>query len=204
MARFKANTRGLKMVGGNLVLCHEVVMKKEFSEIYDAGTGLIDRANYIKNGSEEYEAVCFLMGANHEYDNLKKDLAHSVNVGRDEYPKTIQGAYELLTHTASENQRRDRRYTGRGRGHSGRGFRNVQVSFAQGRGRGQNRQDQASEPIAGTNGTLVAHIRCYRCNRFGHYSDHCPNAQENENNSNGVNAAQAGENGANAEEVGEN
>ena len=79
-------------------------MKKEFSDIYDAGTDPTDRANYIKNGSEEYEAVCFLKGANHKFDILKKYLAHSVNVGRDEYPKTIQGAYELLTHTASENQ----------------------------------------------------------------------------------------------------
>ena len=91
---------------------------------------------------------------------LRKNLKHSMNVGRDEYPTTIQGTYELLMHTMAENKRRDRRYIGRGRGYTGRGSRNVQVSFAQGRGRGKN-QDPAPETISGFNGTLVTHIRCY-------------------------------------------
>ena len=130
MVRFKTNVRALKMVGGNLVLCHEVVMKKEYATIYDPDTDPKDRENDIKIGSKAYEAVCLLMGSNHEFGNLKKSLAHSINVGRDEYPKTIQGAYELLMHTLAEDQRRDRRYTGRGRGSGGRGSRNVQVSFA--------------------------------------------------------------------------
>ena len=73
------------------------------------------------------------MSANNKFDHLKTDMAHSVNMGRDEYPTTIQGKYELLMHTMTENKRRDRRYTGRGRGYTGRGSRNVQVSFAHGR-----------------------------------------------------------------------
>ena len=70
--RFKTNVRALKMVGGNLVLCHEVVMKKKYATIYDPATDPKDRANDIKNGSEAYKAVCFLMEANHVFANLKK------------------------------------------------------------------------------------------------------------------------------------
>ena len=110
-----------------------------------------------------------------KFGNLKKILNHSMNVERDEYPKTLQSAYELLVNTLS-NQRFEGRRTTAGR--RGR----LRVNFA-----------QRGVAIPGNNGILHQDIRCYSCNRNVHYSDLCPN-RNNNNGNQGVDAAKKGEN----------
>ena len=47
--------------------------------------------------SEAFEATFLITGSNDsQFAVLKKSLAHSMYVGRDEYPKTMQGIYKLL------------------------------------------------------------------------------------------------------------
>ena len=54
---------------------------------------------------EHYKAAGFVMGSHDsKFGNLKKTLNHSMNVERDNYPNTLQSAYELLVNTLS-NQR---------------------------------------------------------------------------------------------------
>ena len=105
----------------------------------------------------------------------KKTLNHSMNVERDEYPKTLQSAYELLVNTLSNQRFEGRRRTAGGRGR-------LRVNFA-----------QRGVAIPGDNGILHQDIRCYSCNRNVHYSDQCPNGNDNKGNQ-GVDAANQGVN----------
>ena len=100
MNRFNMNVKALKLVGRESILCAKKIMMVKWAELYDDGMDQIDRDLLIKIASEIYEATCFLMGANDvKFGQLKKSLEHSMNVGRDIYPKTVHDAYEFFINT---------------------------------------------------------------------------------------------------------
>ena len=69
-------------------------MGQTLEDLYDSNTSKEDRTKALKESLESFEATIFLMGLNDTYfGGLKKNMSHGVNVGRDEYPRTIQGAY---------------------------------------------------------------------------------------------------------------
>ena len=75
-------------------------MKVNWSDLYDGATEEKYRESVINIISKNYEAACFLMGSHDsKFVNLKLNLNHSMNVKRDEYPKTLQGEYELVVKT---------------------------------------------------------------------------------------------------------
>ena len=171
MARFRANTKSLHMAGGNNVIVNELVMEMSWEDLYKIGGN--DRVLAIKNANEKFEAMCFLMGAKDtDFGQLKKELERNMYVGRDEYPTTMQDAYELLMNTMSVNNRRvsGNRRTGRGRG--GARGNVVRVNFAQ--RQNANPRERQNGPVMGVNGIMHDQIRCFRCNNLGHYSDNFP------------------------------
>ena len=80
VTRFRANCLALKMVGGNKILCHKIVLGKEFEQVFDNNFSS-NKDQALKKASEEYEAMGFLLGASEtHFGALKKTLAHSINV----------------------------------------------------------------------------------------------------------------------------
>ena len=76
--------KALKIAGGEHVLCNENVMKVKWAELYE---NLVIDENVPKLATEAFEATCLIMKANdNQFGALKKNLAQSMNVGRDEYP----------------------------------------------------------------------------------------------------------------------
>ena len=73
------------------MLCYEQIMGIKYGTIFDQDVLEKHREIMVKLGTEGFEAVCFVMGTNDIlYGTLKKYLAHGVNLGRDDYPRTIQ------------------------------------------------------------------------------------------------------------------
>ena len=157
-------------------------MGEELEQLYQVTSDKADRDIVFAKASDNYAATCFIMGASEVYfGELKKSLAHSMHVGRDDYPVTLEAAYRLLIRTAEENKRRgnNRRFgTYRRTGAS--------VSFAQG-GTRTRASAANTTPQAGRNGIIFDNVTCYTCQRCGHYSDQCLNIDADDNNNDNAN-----------------
>jgi len=95
---------------------------------------------------EQLKAVRFIRGAGPQYSQYLTELQHAKLNGRDDYPTTLDGAFNILQRRKPENHQ----FTVQEEG----------VAFV----------------TAGTNGRTYPHITCRICHLVGHYDDRCPTA----------------------------
>ena len=65
MTHFKENLKVLRIVGGNLTLCHKLSMGIDYKNIYEEIISPKDCESLIKLGKEAFKSVFFLMGGNY-------------------------------------------------------------------------------------------------------------------------------------------
>ena len=106
--------------------------------------------------------------------------------GIDVYSSTLHDAYELMENHSSTDKnnreeearkRRERKMIpGKGRGRGNERGRNI------GRGGGRSQTSfqflQASEPVASTDGRIVARITCFNCGKVGYFADMCSEIED--------------------------
>jgi len=102
--------------------------------------------------------MCFIQRADESrYGELLDDLHKGVHMGRNEYPKTVSSAYELLLRTFKQSGYR----RGEGFGTKFReGTRNNQQNFVLAQ-RGQRMTNEREDAVPGRNGVLFDNILCY-------------------------------------------
>ena len=106
LTRFNARAESLELAGGGHIFCSPDILKKA-----------IERATTeeIKDEKEIFKAICFLVRADEtRYRSLIYDLKQSVIGGRDDYPTTVAGAYDLLVRTARQGNMTYKRHNKRG------------------------------------------------------------------------------------------
>eukprot|EP00555_Chaetoceros_dichaeta_P015393 CAMPEP_0198275326 /NCGR_PEP_ID=MMETSP1447-20131203/64102_1 /TAXON_ID=420782 /ORGANISM="Chaetoceros dichaeta, Strain CCMP1751" /LENGTH=154 /DNA_ID=CAMNT_0043970089 /DNA_START=87 /DNA_END=552 /DNA_ORIENTATION=+ len=90
LTRFKSSAKTLKLAGGD-----HIFVSKEMLGIYDLGT-----ATKKKKMTEKIDSFFILrcdgISERLRYKKLLEDLRSSANRGRDEYPTTLTGAFDLL------------------------------------------------------------------------------------------------------------
>ena len=86
LTRFKSMVQTLKIAGGEHVLVSKVMLGKELSSATD---------DEINAEREKFLAMCFILRSNEvTYKKLLDDLKRSTNLGRDEYPEILTGAFD--------------------------------------------------------------------------------------------------------------
>jgi Zinc knuckle len=124
-----------------------------------------------KEAQDQYLAVAFVLSADrNRFGKLVEDMENDYLQGRDNFPKSLTAAYNLLT-----NWKQDPRYAMRYIGPANDG-----VSFTNVDGAGQD--EDVALLNTGKKGTDKqkgntrdkSHITCHKCNEQGHYANECP------------------------------
>ena len=162
---FKTNVKAIKMTGGEKVLSKKAIMDQKWFDLAKNGT-IEEKTKLPKLSSEAFKATCLVMGSkDSQFAVLMKNLVQSIYVGKDEYPKTMQGAYKLLVNTTLENQNKSRKSEQRNT--------TTAVNFA---------QRQGNNVVPGGNGVVNDLVGCYWCNKFGHMQTNAMNQVKTNNN----------------------
>ena len=127
----------------------------------------------VRACKEKYKAILFLMSADHKlYSKLWARLAESTTLGRNEYPKTMASAFEILAkckpkeNHAQANQNVDDYKVST----AGTTFTQVKK---------ENTTQTDKPPVPGANGMLLpSHIVCYYCGSPGHIAAQCPEVEK--------------------------
>jgi hypothetical protein len=156
MKHFEMNVETLITAGGKHILCSPDLMEKEDEE---------PTAKEIDIEENKFKAICFIKRSDpNRYRSLLNDLKHAAYVGRDEYPDTPAGAFELMVQRSGAFTTQlgggggGRPGNGRGRGYQGnRGSGGRGFNFAQeGHGRGGESQPPAGTVLTpGPDGTSI-------------------------------------------------
>ena len=114
-------------------------------------------------------AVAFLRRADRaRYGDLLRDLRNSYARGRDEYPTTLDAAFQMMQSyvkpAAGYQQRSSSTITG-GLQYAQQESTNTNIA---------NTNLPSRRVVPGINGRTYHRIRCHSCNDFGHYSNQCP------------------------------
>ena len=115
---------------------------------------------------EKFKAMLMILRADPgRFGQLQESLFDGVFKGRDEFPKTMTAAYDLLQHIASDisSYTCQNRFTNRFKFRKGQRVSNI--SFMQKAGK---------DAVPGTDGK-IHNITCHSCNQVGHYANKCPN-----------------------------
>jgi hypothetical protein len=159
----------LELAGGKHILVSDVLLK----------AADIDNPSPVELDIEEekFKAMVLIMRADpYRYNTLQSSLEEGVLLGRDEYPRSVTAAYDLLQNTCPElpggGNKRGGRFSRfrRGRNKNAHGSH---VSFAQAT---SNSGDKSSVP--GKDGKVFAHIKCHNCGKYGHYANQCTEARK--------------------------
>ena len=171
LTRFKSMVQTLKIAGCEHILVSTKIMGKEIKDITNAE---------INDEKEQFMAACYILRSDdNRFKRLLEDLKRSANLGRDEYPKTLTEAFNLLMRELGEYDTVRQPYNRfRGRATCG-GRGNPAFMFAQQGGGDINEttrfNDRATNKIvAGTNSVTHRDISCYRCRFKGYYRNQCP------------------------------
>ena len=114
----------------------------------------------MRREEDKFKAVIFLKRADEgRYKKLMSDLKEGSHLGRDEYPKSVAGDFDLLNRASGQLDK----YNPQHQGASHRsGGNSVQTG------------DEGNGPVPGTDDRLKPDILCYNCSRKGHYAGQCP------------------------------
>ena len=153
--RFESQILTLHLVGGEHILVSPEILKKSIQ-----GTA---SEKDMQDEEQKMKGMMLLLGSDpNRFGKLQKSLEEGVLLGRDEYPKTIIGAYELLQSTVP-NLTKSGRFNKFRRGTRAR---LGNLSFA---------QVTDSNTISSTDGRLYPNVICHLCKQPGHYKNQCPN-----------------------------
>eukprot|EP00978_Attheya_sp_CCMP212_P000824 scaffold1720_cov37-Attheya_sp.AAC.1 len=123
---------------------------------------IAEKAGFGKEAQGMYLAVAFLLNSDrNRYGRLIEDLENSYLHGKDNYPKTVTSAYNILT-----NWKQDLRNMVRGPTNNGILFLNMED--------GEKNKEEADVTLA-TDGKKkeFLHITYHRCGKKGHYASAC-------------------------------
>ena len=134
----------------------------------------------VKTEEETFKAVLFFLREDESrYGQLFEDLIKADFVGRDEYPKTINGAYEVLLRTSRQfggiilrgrrsNFTNERRHGGRKSGM----FTQTKGRYKRGECESTPRRNSSQvDPVPDKHGQLYSHTECYECHRCINFAD---------------------------------
>ena len=154
--RLDAAVLTLELANGKHVLCSEKLIVAQNTSS--------PTAKEISEEEEKFKAMLMVVQADgNRYGTLQSNLEEGVLLGRDEYPKTVTSAYELLQKTCPEVPKQSNRQWRfcRNKGN----LNNItNLSFAQ----------TTDEVIPGVDGKKHPHVICHACNKRRHYANKCP------------------------------
>ena len=189
LKNYRTNVEVVKHFGSDL-FNDEALIDYEKNKDKTEGKATDSDEKYAEKVREKMMGVALLKRADDErYAELKLSIRDQFAFGIDVYPKTLNGAYDLLeNHSASRNLHPRRKYTPKEKDED----KNVKLEDEELQGM-QFAQGGDEEVVAGDDGRKKPWITCHKCNKKGHYSDHCPteegvqqhnqgNEEEDENN----------------------
>ena len=158
LTRFKSNWETMMLIGGSHFFVSKEIIGHQFYTNEEAN-----------KSNEALRSMIFIKRSDSKrYGDLKKRLEEANAVKRDEYPKTLADAYDLLVRTQ-----------GQIRFGMSIGKKKIPNKFEKDRGGIQFAQvdDDATGDVAlvaGIDGTKNPRITCWHCNKPGHGRDNCP------------------------------
>ena len=123
----------------------------------------------IVREEDKFKAMIMLKRSDDSrYKNLMSDLKSGAHLGRDEYPKSVAAAHDLMNRSSGQMEK-----------HNSNSNTNIISggSFLQ---TGSADRDGSNDPVPGTDGRLLPNIQCYNCENKGHYSGQCPDPDRRE------------------------
>jgi hypothetical protein len=168
LERFRNSVEVIKHCGGSIGMDPGLVDEVLKMAIPTALTRDTASAEQIRSAEqytrERYLACALLMGSDpHRYGKLIKDLENNFTQGRDNYPKNLVDAYNLLVHWKQDPRNLMRVL---GTSNDGAAFANVGDDKEES---GNNRQPPDK-----------SRITCWKCKKKGHYASSCPGANQNQ------------------------
>ena len=158
LTRFKANWETMMIIGGkHFFVSREIVGTQFYSN------------EQAEQSNEALRAMIFIKRSDSKrFGDLKKRLEEANAVKRDEYPKTLADAYDLLVRT--QGQIRFGMSIGKKKFSNKFDKDRSGIQFA------QINDDATGDVVlvAGIDGTKNPNITCWHCNKPGHGRDNCP------------------------------
>ena len=121
----------------------------------------------VNASNEKFKAMIMIKRADGKrFNDLKRRLREASDVGRDEYPTTVAGAYDLLVRTQDQirNVLQNKTNTRFGGGDR------TKIMFAQ----VDNGDENGCVMVPGLDGTINPKMTCWHCNKQGHGRENCP------------------------------
>ena len=164
LEQFTNHVNVLEHIGANVV--------DDTGIIEQIAQGAIVTDAHREQAKEQYFATPFLMGADQSrFGKLIEDLENSHLLGDDIYPKTINYAYNLLSHWKQDVRNNPRTSDGVMFNNNGNVTDNGTTMVNQGGNKPKNKD----------------HINCYACGKKGHFANECPDLNKNKDKDSGEN-----------------
>ena len=161
--RVDAASLTLTLIGGEHFLCNP--------DLIETVDPLKPTEQEINHEIEKVKSMVMVLRSDPaRYNALHDSLMDGVYKGRDEFPTSVTGAYELLQHTSTDITGHERKRLGRFRFRRNNQYNQRNFTFA---------QTSNVNPVAGRDGKVYSHVKCHNCNEPGHYSNQCPKVKKN-------------------------
>ena len=126
----------------------------------------------LKTEVQRIKAMLMIIRSDYiRYGDLQESLLEGMHKGRDEFPKTVVDAYDLLQRISNNiyqspaaNQTKQKRFLFR------RNKQSTNLSFTQ--------KGKTCELVPGRDGKVHDDIECHNCHQMGHYTNQCPHKKK--------------------------